>query len=885
MPFALFSGERRLAGPITRVALITALGLTAFQISKHLLFLRITLWQSHVATVVAVAVFSGLAAYFVRRHQASAGKEALRESAEKYRSLVLNIPDIAWTADAKGRIVFISPSIERWSGYTPNEICSRADIRTVSIHPDDLAGVNHAYSRLFTEKQAYDVEYRVRRKDGEWRWVHDRAFACYEKNGMKYADGLLSDITERKEAEEALRWSEFRFRRLVDSNIVGVFSGDHSGRIVEANHAFLNMFGYSAEDLQMGRVRWDRMTPSEYEHFNARVYQQLSTSGASAPEEVEYIRKDGSRFPALVGLASLDESAGRAIGFLVDLTPRKRAEEAMRKAKEAAEDANRAKSEFLANMSHEIRTPMNGILGMTELALETDLNGEQREYLDAVKMSADSLLRIINDILDFSKIRSGKFELEPIEFNPHDTLDEVIRAFSLRAAQKGLELVCEVGGVPDRVAGDPTRLRQILVNLLGNAIKFTERGEVLAQVEVESRDRETVTLHFAIRDTGIGIPAEERQRVFEAFQQADTSSTRRFGGTGLGLTVSARLVEMMGGRIWLESEEGKGSIFHFTARLGVASPSAQAAAAPETDLDGMPVLVVDDNATNRRILGQILSGWKAKPEFSSSAEEALAAMGHAREVNKPFSLVLADCHLPGVDGFELVQRIKRTSQFAGTTIMMLTSAGEPGDAARCRQLGVAAYLAKPVRQSELKQAILWMLGRVLRPAGAVQVVTPRPLWEGVRTEKPLRILLAEDNVVNQVVARRVLEKCGHQVVVVGDGRAVLSALENGHFDLILMDVQMPEMDGLEATHAVRAREKKTGGHIPIVAMTAYAMEGDRERCLAAGMDSYVAKPVQVRELCDAVAAVALAIRSGSAERLPLLPEPPISGHGGESEHA
>jgi PAS domain S-box-containing protein len=767
--------------------------------------------------------------------------DGFREFAE---SIVQHIDEVFFWRDPESlKPYFVSHAYERIWGQSCQSAYADPSSWIESIHPEDLERVTREFEGAATASQA-QIEYRIIRPDGDVRWIWARTFSVPTGTGSATRlIGIAQDVTERKQAEKMRAF----LASIVESSDDSIIGTDLNGRILSWNQGAENLFGYTAEETLGKHITLLFVASHRADYLK-------SLSKIRRQEHIERfestrVGKNGIPIDVSVILSPIRDTLGQLQGVSAiyrDITASKRADAELVKAKEAAEAASRAKSTFLATMSHEIRTPMNGILGMTELVLDSELTAEQRDNLELVHLSAESLLTVINDILDFSKIEAGKLEFESIPFDLRDRLGEIMQTLGFRAHQKGLELIYDVHtDVPVALSGDPGRLRQILVNLVGNAIKFTEQGQILVDVRLESITADTACVQFSVRDTGVGIPAEHQKKIFEAFSQADQSMTRRFGGTGLGLTICSRLVEMMGGRIWVVSEEGQGSTFHFTAHLGVqALVSEKARPIHPALLRDLPVLIVDDNFTNRQVLSGIVTQWGMKPTAVEGGRAALLALEAAKDAGHPFPLVLLDGQMPEIDGFTLAKQIQDHPELVRTTIMMLTSADHLGDAMLCRKLGISAYLVKPVRQSELLDLICKSLQPIAPNLGEIPRVRNAPR----RADSPSRVLIAEDNMVNQTLARRLLEKRGYAVSVVGDGRAALDALNRDCFDIVLMDVQMPSMDGFEATAAIRQQEELAGTHIPIVAMTAHAFKGDQERCLAAGMDAYISKPIRQQDL-------------------------------------
>jgi len=758
-----------------------------------------------------------------------------------------------WDWDIANNKVYLS---DRWSlmmGGQRNESLVTTEQLFEMVYPDDRQLVRGGLDDVLKGRALfYSVEFRVRRENGEWAWIHSHGKVVERGSDGRVTrmTGTNADVTERRAAEESLQKSETRLRTLYDSTSDAVMLLDEKG-FFDCNLATLQMFGCATREEFCSCHPAD-LSPEKQpggQDSMTLANQQIGVATEKGSHRFEWVHKrtdSGKSFDAEVLLNSMVLDGKPVLQATVrDITERKQAEELLRQAKESAEEASRAKSDFLANMSHEIRTPMNGIIGMTELALDTELNPEQKEYMGLVKSSADALLAIVNDILDFSKIEAGKMEIDEIEFDLPEVLSQTARSIALRAHQKGLELLLDIDAdIPEVLIGDPGRLRQVVVNLIGNAIKFTEHGEIVVKAAMGSLqpNPDKVVLHISVRDTGIGIPREKFQAIFESFSQADTSTTRKYGGTGLGLSISTRLVELMGGCIWLESEVGKGSTFFIEVVLGRASAGAQPT--HETvHLKDLRVLVVDDNATNRLLAVELMRRWGMSPTAVEDGHQAIAELARAKQAGKAYQLLLLDVRMPDMDGFAVIEHLRAQHEEGIAPIMMLTSEGQRGDAIRCRELGISAYLLKPYSQSDLFDAIMNTLG--LANAEQAPLVTRHSVREAKRK---LNVLLAEDNSVNQTLVTRLLQKFGHGVDVAGNGLVAVEKWQAGQYDLILMDVDMPELNGYGATARIRELEKKRGGHIPVIGLTAHVMQGSREECLAAGMDGYLSKPIDTEAL-------------------------------------
>ena len=815
--------------------------------------------------------------------------------------------------DLDGRFLRVNQVYCSITGYSCDELLQRTFMDVT--HPDEAGPILTRFQRMTRgELPGETFEKRNRRKDGSTVWVE--ASVSVQRNAAGdpvYCISVILDISERKRLEEELRQakeaaeaanrekdqllvtlseSEQRFRGTFENAAVGIAHMHPSGQNLRVNQKCCDILGYTRDELLRKSFR-DLLHPDDlalsHEHFGALLRGELS----AYTSERRFQRKDGAHIWSQVDVSLQRDADGNpayAIGLLQDISERKRLDAELRRAKEAAESANRAKDEFLANVSHEIRTPMNAILGLTELVLDTSLTEDQRQCLGAVKSAGDSLLAIINDLLDFAKIEAGKLELDPADFSMRAVIGDTLRALAVRAQRKGLELVYDVApDVPDALVGDAGRLRQVLLNLVGNAVKFTQAGEVEVRVTRDehngARDGNSdsslapsflTMLRFTVRDTGVGISKNQQERVFHAFEQEDASTTRRYGGTGLGLSIATRLVGLMGGAIRLESAPGKGSTFAFTAQflardeerrtrdeqnLGSAV-SSRFPPIPYSSslLGGLRVLVVDDNATNRRILEEWLRRWQMEPTSVGDGLAAVDALWDAASLGRPYPLVLLDAHMPDADGLALAAKIRKRNELAATRIILLTSGDRPGDLARAREQRIDAHLLKPVQPEELNATIMRVLAEngprridddARRPTAESSLVSDTP-------SIPIRILAAEDNEFNAQLFVQLLRRHGCEVRLATDGREALRLTEEEKFDVLLLDIHMPELDGFQVALKIRERERKTGGRLPIVALTARSRQEDRERCLAVGMDDFLAKPIQAADLWSSIERAVLA---------------------------
>ena len=806
----------------------------------------------HAQTVAIRSSTSELTGYVSTVEDITERKQAertLHENEERFRRLSASSPVGIFQTDVEGACEYTNPQWQQITGLTLEEGLGNGWVD--AIVPDDRDTVLANWKDRISGGYNIVQEFRFRRPDGEVRWVIERSTALLSDAGnpLGYV-GTTEDITERKRAEAALQLSEAKVRAVVDGIADGVITISEKGIIESVNPAAQRLFGYTAAELQGQNI--SRLMPSPYQKMHDGYLERYLTTGErkiiGIGRELVGQHKDGTTFSMDLAVSEIHVGERRLFsGIVRDITARKRAERALRQAKEAAEQANRAKSEFLAMMSHEIRTPMNGVIGMTGLLLDTRLTAEQHDFATTVRSSADALLTIINDILDFSKIEAGKLTIEPLTFDLRVAVEEAVDLLAPKAEEQGIELLLRYApDTPSQVVGDPGRIRQIVTNLAGNAIKFTAQGHVVITITCAAQTPEQAQFQCTIEDTGIGIPTDKLAHLFDRFTQADASTTRKYGGTGLGLAISKQLVELMGGTLSVQSVVGQGSTFGFTLPLPL-QPQTTVSLLTAEELPALRVLVVQAQPMMRHVLQEQLASWDLEHQGCSTAAEAVAALRAAHAEDRPYHVALIAAEIADGDGETLGRTIKADPQFADTALVLITSVGLRGDAQRFTEAGFSAYLTKPIHQSLLWDTLVQVWAGQRR--GNPTLVTRHSLAEAQAAPAPAlhaRILLAEDNRINQKVAVRMLEKLGCRVDVATNGQEAVEMFNQLPYDVVLMDCQMPEMDGYEATAEIRRQEQQAanGQHIPIIAMTANAMQGDREHCLAAGMDDYVAKPIK-----------------------------------------
>ncbi len=785
----------------------------------------------------------------------------------EYQNMLLDglmdaIPDNIYFKDLEGRYLRINRAKALSSGLkSPLDAVGKTDYDY--FLEEHARSSYEVESRIIeTGKPLIDHEEKLVWPNGRITWVSTTKVPLKRADGKVIGTlGISRDITNHVEISQTLQLERDRLRTLIDHLPDFVFIKDAEARFVTVNRALYELYGCHSEAEVIGKTDFDFSSPENSERYYRDDMEVIRTGKMLTGRDELAISAEGETHWLLttkVPLRALDGRVVGLVGIARDITQRKLAEQELTHAKEAAEVANRAKSEFLANMSHEIRTPMNAIIGMTELVLDTPLQHQQKDYLETVLSSAESLMGIINDILDFSKIESGRLEIENYPVDLREWLGDSIKPLALRAHAKKLELAYHVSpAVPQFVRTDGLRLRQIIVNLLGNAIKFTRYGEVVLDVQFlksdsipDSNGQSLDRIHLQVSDTGIGIAPEQQKRVFEAFEQEDMSTTRTYGGTGLGLAISSRLTQLMGGKIWVESVPGEGSTFHVIVPIGPVRPEEITRTRLDVSaLTGVRIMIVDDNATNRKILEEMCLNWRMRPTVVSGANEALTELKAAQSRQESYDLIITDASMPEVDGFTLAEEIQKDPSFEGMLVMMLSSLDRQMDIKRCNDMGIRSYLTKPIKQSDLFDAIANVLDLSVKRIDAAKDDTV-----DIPAIRPLKILLAEDSLANRKLAIGLLSRWGHQIDVAVNGEEAVHAIVQKRYDVVLMDVQMPEMDGLTATRAIRRREA-TGNipFTPIIALTAHAMKGDRERCLEAGMDDYITKPIRPLDLATVLA--------------------------------